>query len=215
MLVTRPASFAIGAVTALVLGSGTAYAATGGNFLLGKSNKAGATTSLTNTTGTALALTSKSGTAPLRVSNGVKVTNLNADRLDGLDSSSFALAAGNVKAYDFTGTPEDLDSNGVTDAIVASAACPSGTRRTGGGISDFTTSGYIITSGPDTNNSWTAVIGISESTTEDPTNVVGSIICYSPRTTPSAGYRVAGGVATHAPSAALLAKAANAVGRRS
>ena len=40
--------------------SGTAYAATGGDFLLGKSNSANAVTSLSNKKGTALSLTSKS-----------------------------------------------------------------------------------------------------------------------------------------------------------
>jgi hypothetical protein len=87
----------------IVLG-GTTYAATGGNFILGQPNTAGQQTSLTaspsfagralqltNTnTGagaTALGLNVASGHAPLTVNSGTKVTNLNADKLDGMDST--------------------------------------------------------------------------------------------------------------------------------
>jgi hypothetical protein len=71
---------------------GTAYAATGGNFILGHANKANQASSLTNTgAGPALTLATKKGsTPPLAVSNGTKITNLNADKLDGLSSSAFA-----------------------------------------------------------------------------------------------------------------------------
>ena len=71
-------------------GTGTAYAANGGTFRLGKSNSATATTKLTNTKGTALKVISKAGTPPISVgSNSTKVPYLNADKLDGIDSSSF------------------------------------------------------------------------------------------------------------------------------
>lgn len=210
MKISRTSSFAMGAVVALVLGSGTAYAATGGKFILGSSNSATKTTTLTNSRGTALSLKSKSGTPSLAVSSSTKVTNLNADKLDNLDSSAFALASGNVKAYDVTGTLYDLDNNGSYDTIIASAGCPAGTRRTGGGIHDFTTTGYTVVNGPDTNNSWTVIVGISETATEDPTNVVASIVCYSPRSVPTGGYRQAEAqVRVLKPSAELLTKAAN------
>lgn len=70
---------------------GTAYAATGGNFILGHSNKANQTTSLKNTgSGPALKLTTGSGaTAPLAVSNGTKIAKLNADQVDGLSAGAF------------------------------------------------------------------------------------------------------------------------------
>jgi hypothetical protein len=67
---------------------GTAGAATGGNFILGKSNSAGTVTTLSNGNGTALALKSKSGTPSLAVNSQSKVANLNVDRLDGLDSTA-------------------------------------------------------------------------------------------------------------------------------
>src|SRR5690349_8163638 len=83
---------------------GTTYAATGGNFILGKPNSASSTSSLTapvsgkalqvnNTSGgagaTALGLNVASGHAPFTVNSGTKVANLNADKLDGVDSTGF------------------------------------------------------------------------------------------------------------------------------
>lgn len=97
------------AAAVLVLGGiGVTVAATGGTFLLGKSNSASTTTSLTNSQGTALSLSSKSGTPPLKVNNTTKATNLNADLLDGLSSSSFqrrvsASCAFGLKALGSTG----------------------------------------------------------------------------------------------------------------
>jgi hypothetical protein len=87
----------------IVLG-GASYAATGGNFILGKPNTAANTTSLsapvsgkalqvTNTgtvaSSTALGLNVASGHAPFTVNSGAKVANLNADKLDGIDSTGF------------------------------------------------------------------------------------------------------------------------------
>jgi len=94
---------------------GTTYAATGGNFLLGKPNTASATTSLTapvagkglqvtnastHVGATALGLNVASGHAPFTVNSGGKVVNLNADKLDGLDSTAF-FRGSNVKSLVF------------------------------------------------------------------------------------------------------------------
>jgi hypothetical protein len=66
-----------------------AYAATGGPLILGKGNTASKTTTLKTTgNGAALKLKSKPGKAPLKVSNNTKVKKLNADLVDGLDSSA-------------------------------------------------------------------------------------------------------------------------------
>jgi hypothetical protein len=90
---------------------GTTYAATGGNFILGQSNSASSTTSLTRTdantgkglqvtntsTGTgatALGLSVASGHPPFTVNSGTRVTNLNADKLDGIDSGGFVRGKG-------------------------------------------------------------------------------------------------------------------------
>lgn len=80
----------IGAVTILVLAANSAvYAATGGKFILGKTNKANKVSTLKRTTnGPALNLLTKSSTSAPFTANGLgKVTNLNADRVDGYDSS--------------------------------------------------------------------------------------------------------------------------------
>jgi hypothetical protein len=103
----------------IVLG-GTAVAATGGNFILGQSNSASSTTSLTaplagkglqvtnTSTGagaTALGLNVASGHPPFTVNSGTKVTNLNADKLDGMDSSAFVPGSKLVRVGPVTDTP--------------------------------------------------------------------------------------------------------------
>lgn len=94
----------VGAVL-LVCADYTATAATGQSFLLGKVNRAGTVTTLARTTdGAALKLTTKSdGNAALVTNGHGKVTNLNADRVDGRHASAFApaahgaIAAGEIK----------------------------------------------------------------------------------------------------------------------
>ena len=93
-------------ILAFIVLGGMSYAATGGNFILGQSNSASSTTSLTRTgantakglqvtntsTGagaSALGLNVASGHAPFTVNSGTKVANLNADKVDGLDSTGF------------------------------------------------------------------------------------------------------------------------------
>lgn len=77
------------AVLALtVIGTGTAVAATGGTFVLGRSNGATTTTGLANSSGVALSLSGGGGQPALAVNSTAKVSRLNADLLDGLDSSS-------------------------------------------------------------------------------------------------------------------------------
>ena len=74
---------AVGIAAVLVVGvGGFAYGATGGSFLLGKSNKAGGSTSLTNTgSGVALKLFTKSSlSAPFSTNAKGKVVNLYADK---------------------------------------------------------------------------------------------------------------------------------------
>jgi hypothetical protein len=82
----------IGAVTVLVLAANTvAMATTGKAILAGKINKATKLTSITRTTaGTGLQVKTKStANAPLAVNGKGKVVNLNADTVDGLDSTRF------------------------------------------------------------------------------------------------------------------------------
>ena len=91
--------------TSVIAGTGI-----GAVFNLGRVNKVnlvtvlqGSTTSrllqVTNTgTGPALQLTVKAGAAPLQVGSEVKVAHLNADKLDGLDSTAFRKAGDPVDA---------------------------------------------------------------------------------------------------------------------
>lgn len=93
----RPRHSTVVAYVALFLSlSGTAYAATGGTFVLGHTNKAGTVSTLqrTTTNGAALrVLTRQSSNPPFAVNGTGKVANLNADRLDGLDSTALRLGA--------------------------------------------------------------------------------------------------------------------------
>lgn len=91
--------------------AGIGYAATGGNFILGKANSATSTTALTGTPASGAALSVVNGTsglpaaafkvtgtaAPFTVGSPTKVTNLNADLLDGLSSASFEPSANVVQ----------------------------------------------------------------------------------------------------------------------
>ncbi|MEU0815205.1 hypothetical protein [Streptomyces mirabilis] len=143
----RPRHATIVAYLALfVAGTGTAAAATGGTFVLGRSNAATTVTSLSNSNGTALSLSSKTGTPPLAVSSSTKVTRLNSDSLDGLDSSSFqrktigscttALKSIGQNGATTCATAPKLTTTIVTAQISnlgGSAKCPSGTVLTGGG----------------------------------------------------------------------------------
>jgi hypothetical protein len=105
----RPSPAVVIATGALFIAlSGTAYAATGGTFILGKANTAKAVSSLTNSAGTALSLSSKAGTPPLTVSNGVQVPNLNASAVDGFSAYSFVHGSGN--AFVVWGGPLTLDA---------------------------------------------------------------------------------------------------------
>src|SRR5436190_8996058 len=94
----------IGYIALFVALGGTTYAATGDPFILGNSNSASSKTSLsapiadkalqltntsTGTGATALGLKVASGHAPFTVNSETKVTNLNADKLDGRDSAAF------------------------------------------------------------------------------------------------------------------------------
>jgi len=86
----------IGAVTILLLAGNTvALAATGKGFLLGKTNTTSKATTLKRTApGAALKITTKKTTdAPIKVNGTGRVANLNADKIDGLDSSALVNTA--------------------------------------------------------------------------------------------------------------------------
>ena len=110
----RPsASLVVASLALLVSLSGWGYAATGGALVLGKPNAAkgstrlsssaahGPTLALKNTGGQAAATFSvRSGVAPFAVASAARVANLNADRLDGTDSTGFYAAGSKVADAD-------------------------------------------------------------------------------------------------------------------
>jgi hypothetical protein len=204
MRMSKTTTFAAGAIFALVVGSGTAAAANGYKLVIGHTNYASKATTLSNSKGTALSLKSKRGTAPLAVSSTTKVSRLNADTVDGVDSSALARTGGRTGSFDVTGTSVDSDQNGQMDSIVATATCPSGTQMTGGGATDETTSGYLVSSAPAASGEgWTVIVGIDENTTEDPSHVFASVVCYNPKGSVSGSYRAPHRTSAAAATAAL------------
>lgn len=114
--------------------SGTAVAATGSTFITGRSNSASSTTSLSNAGGTPLSLVARSGYAPLAVNSTTRVGRLNADLLDGLDSSTLqrrtsASCAGAVRSIGANGAVGCVDLSGLQHRITGT--CPSGYAMAG------------------------------------------------------------------------------------
>ncbi|MFJ9315330.1 hypothetical protein ACIRN4_14155 [Pimelobacter simplex] len=179
MKISRPVAFAAGALMALVLGSGTAVAATGGKFILGKTNTAAATTVLKNSKGTAIQFTSKPGTPSFKVSNSTKVPGLNADLLDGSDSSAFALTSGQTNTVLGLTFPLDVDDDGLDDLLVSIATCPAGTKLTGGGGDDYTNDGSLFANSPVDRQSWFVSSTTTDLSATD--DVVSYAVCYNPR----------------------------------
>ena len=111
---------------------GTAYATTDGKLVLGRSNDATTQTALaapvagpalqvSNASGgagaTALDLNVAAGHPPLTVNSSSKVTNLNADQLDGIDSSGFYAAGSKVTDSQHADTAGALSCTGcITDS---------------------------------------------------------------------------------------------------
>lgn len=155
--------FGLALVMALLFGVATmAVGATGGNFLLGKANSAGATTRLTSAVAgpalnlvnngtaaaaTALNITVPSGNPPMTVNSSTKVTNLNSDQLDGKEAADFAPTAHTHDDRYFTEAESDGRYLGPTLLVRttrvttpantngnATARCQPGEQATGGGV---------------------------------------------------------------------------------
>jgi hypothetical protein len=174
MNVSRKTSFAAGAVMALILGSGTAYAATGGDFRLGAVNGASHMSTLKSTHGPALMLKSGEGAPPFKVNRGVMVPLLNSSMVGGRHESAFALTAGGVGVITADGIAVGADQ------ASAVAECPAGTIRTGGGAVDQTTGGVTWSSAPSGARSWQVAVTTADAATEA-TDVKAMVICYNPR----------------------------------
>lgn len=113
----RSASPAVAiAVSLLIGGAGFADAATGGTFILGKSNKETSTASLADSRGTPLSLSAPAGRAPLAVNRATMVKNLNAQYLGGLTATGLAETGGDG----FTRPTSHPTKIGTVPAVVAS-----------------------------------------------------------------------------------------------
>lgn len=154
-MITRKSSFVIGAIVALTLGSGSAYAATGGNMFVGQANSAKKTTTVSNTKGTPLALNAKRGYAPLKVNSNKLVVLLNADQLDGVSAGSFLRTTGKAADADkldglssesflpAAGKAADADKlDGIDATSFALATAGTGYVSAVGAWSDFDADGF-------------------------------------------------------------------------
>ena len=167
-----------------------ANAANGGAWLLGKSNYESVATTVTNNYGTPLSLKAKAGYAPLAVNSTKTVTNLSADRLDGLSSGSFLRTTGKaadanlldgVNSTSFartSGKTGTIAHNGYWDGV--GAKCPTGTVFASGGGYMPEMADFIYYSGPDFNYDTGALIPNSWIVIGDYGIGVSNVTCYSP-----------------------------------
>ncbi len=171
-LLRRPSHASIIAYLALfVAATGTATAATGGSFLLGKSNSANHATALSNTgSGPALQLkTHSSTTPPLSVGgNSTKVSGLNADKIDGFTVAQLQRKVSNVDKCTVDGSINFIHANGtvrcgprVYEAVVgANAALARGSVGTTSAL--YSTQAYyykVLFSADVTNCAFVASLG--------------------------------------------------------
>jgi hypothetical protein len=145
-----------------------ASAANGGAWLLGRSNAESAPTYVTNSAGTPLALRAKAGYPALSVNTGNKVVNLNADTVDGYDSTKFAMRIGKTGTIVHDGT---FDGWG--------AKCPAGTVFvSGGGYAKFGSAIYYT--GPDWDVATGKIVPNSWLVLDDSGVGVSNVTCYQP-----------------------------------
>jgi len=172
-----PSGIAVGVIATLVIGSGTAYAANGGSFRLGKANSETRAATLTNKNGTPLSLRAGRNKAPLAVNSRTKVLRLNADYVDGLHASAFARSTGRTGIIARAGGDEDAPGNAYAVAV---ATCPRGTILTGGGGFAQYANDALWYSGPGQKpNSWEADSngdGIANNGKE----LIAYAVCYNP-----------------------------------
>lgn len=118
----------IAAAGIVVSGAGAGYAANGASFILGHTNNETVSSTLANSAGVPLRLVGPAASAPMTVSSGVRVTNLNADKLDGLDSTVLQHKGAVVRQGETTYTPSEGPINRQSRAY-----CNPGEHAVGGG----------------------------------------------------------------------------------
>jgi hypothetical protein len=181
----RATTFMVGLAVVLALTVGlasTALAGTGvgARFDLGKTNTVNAVTKLVGSVvgpslqidnnsadaaATALDLQVEPGKAPMKVSSDAKVANLNADKLDGIDSGSYFFST-----YILSETTDGTSGEPRLDAVF----CDAGDFTVGGGYSGVDRGTHVLRSGPNSGNGvnergWT--VQWSNDSTPDTINV--------------------------------------------
>jgi hypothetical protein len=170
---------AISLVALVIATSGSAYAATGGTFILGKANKASSVTSLSNSKGTALALSSADGKPPLTVNSSVQVPKLNASKLGGVPATEFltghflsgTLTEGNQEQIPLGGGSANVDftceQDGIATIPIAQYTLTSvvnGVRvwwlNKDGGESAALNSGDVVSLASSTSDPYTVVVQV-------------------------------------------------------
>lgn len=175
----RATALALGVAVmlALVVGlASTAFGANGDAWKLGKGNVATRVTALAGNLGvngpmvrlinnnagaddTALELRVGSGEAPMRVNSTTKVESLNADLLDGQDSSQFVGSGTNTFVRNNTYRNESALGPGTQlgdGTFTLSASCNSGDVMLSGGPANLSGTTDMVESFPSGTGSWTA-----------------------------------------------------------
>jgi len=164
MSTLRNARFATLLAVALVLViTGAVSGAAGQALILGASNSAGgSTTSLTanvagavlkvtqNGPGTPLTITGPSDKAPMNVSSSRKVTNLNADRVDGQSAAAFMPSATYITSKSQTVAPNSVGG--------INAPCDAGDVLLGGGFWNVGATTHLWDSYPLDSQTWRVLV---------------------------------------------------------
>ncbi len=181
MRVGRVTALALGVAVMLAMVVGVASAAFGANgdsWRLGRGNIATAITALGGTLGvngpmlrlinnnagtddTALDLRVQAGESPMTVNSSTRVTNLNADQLDGQDSSQFVPTSTNAFLRNSTYRNESAVGAGTLlgdGTFVISEGCAPGDTLLSGGPANINATSTLLESFPDGAGSWSARI---------------------------------------------------------
>ena len=124
----RPSPSLVISLVALVFSmSGTAYAATGGTFVLGKANAESSVSSLSNSRGTALNLSSAAGKPSLTINRSVQIPNLNASELHGISAGGFIHGTGTSASKRVAITATGASALALTPGSALIGQCTGGT----------------------------------------------------------------------------------------
>ena len=156
-LVAAPAAFAANG-NPFILGKAK-NTATKVTWLIGKAASAAALKVTNPNGGPALDLRVNPGVAPMKVNSSTRVDNLNADQLDGQDSSQFVPAntnsfvRNNIYRNESTLGSGTLLSDGT---FVLAASCLAGDVMLSGGPANISATTDMVESFPSSLNSWSA-----------------------------------------------------------